>query len=62
MAFGFVGQLLDAVEGDLFGVDQRALRLDGAHEALLHEVEFADRLVRQHHRRIEARVRLERRA
>ena len=47
LALGLPGQLLDAIERHLLGLDQRTLRLDRTNEALLDEVELADRLMRQ---------------
>jgi len=55
----FGSQLLDAIEGNLFGCDERALRLHRPNETFLNEMEFADRLARQRRRRVETRFRLE---
>ena len=57
----FGSQLLDAIERNLFGCDERALRLHRPNETFLNEMEFADRLARQRRRRIETRIPIGRR-
>src|SRR5262245_6355040 len=60
LTLGLTRQLLDAVERDLLGGDKRTLRAHRAHQAFLHQVELAYGLPRQHGRRVETGLALER--
>ena len=60
LSFGLACQLLDAIERNLLGIDERALGTHRADQAFLHEMEFADRLARKHGTWVESRLALER--